>query len=97
MDFGGGGAGFREVIQPGAITEAMLRAVILKMLLEHNKQRLLAEVSSEKGTLGYQITGKGVAYQLDSPKHHRWKLCRRDVDAWRYDRQQLRLQCSQRW
>jgi len=61
------GRRFREVIQPGAITEAMLRGSDIKMLLEHNKQRLLARSKFGKGTLRYQITGKGVAYNFDSP------------------------------
>lgn len=66
VDFGEGRR-FREVIQPGAITDAMLRSSDIKMLLEHNKQRLLARSKFGKGTLGYQITGKGVAYHFDSP------------------------------
>lgn len=61
------GKRFKEMIAPGAVTEAMLGSSDIKMLLEHNRERLLARSKQGKGTLNYWITQKGVAYRFEAP------------------------------
>lgn len=59
--------GFREVIKPQSISEAILMQSDIKMLLEHNRQRLLARSRFGKGTLTHGIDAKGVYYRFTSP------------------------------
>lgn len=58
---------FVEVIEPGAITEELLRSCDVKALLEHNKQRILARSFMGAGSLTLGVDNYGMAYRFDSP------------------------------
>lgn len=58
---------FREVIKPDAINDATLMKSDIKMLLEHNREHLLARSKQGKGTLSYGINSKGVYYSFNAP------------------------------
>lgn len=58
---------FTEVIQPGAVTEELLKRSDVKALLEHNAQRLLARSFNGVGTLTLSIDTYGVKYRFEAP------------------------------
>ena len=58
---------FIEIIEPQAITKDIILDSDIKMLLEHNKERLLARCNKGKGTLDTFIDTKGVRYRFNSP------------------------------
>ncbi len=59
---------FVEEIAPEAITEEFLRSCDVKMLLEHNRSRLLARWNRGEGSLELSIDEKGVKYRFEAPK-----------------------------
>lgn len=59
-----GGRRFREIIKPGAATQA-LRAKDIRAVYEHDPRQLLGRTSS--GTLSLKEDAKGVFYSLDLP------------------------------
>lgn len=58
---------FTEVIQPGAVTEDLLRRSDVKALLEHDIGRMLARSFKGAGTLTLSIDGYGVKYRFEAP------------------------------
>lgn len=62
-----GGRRFREIILPSAIDEDILKSSDIRMLLEHNPERLLARSNKGQGTLKYKITPRGVMYEFTAP------------------------------
>ena len=58
---------FIEVIEPGAVTEEMLRKCDIKALLEHNRQRMIARSYNGEGSLTLSVDEKGVMYRFDAP------------------------------
>ena len=58
---------FIEVIQPGAVTEELLRSSDVKALLEHNSERMLARSFNGKGSLTLSLDEHGVKYRFDAP------------------------------
>lgn len=58
---------FIEIIEPGAITEEMLRSCDVKALVEHNIQRMVARGSGGTGSLTLKVDDYGMAYMFDAP------------------------------
>ena len=58
---------FIEIIEPGAVTEEMLRKCDVKALLEHNRQRMIARAYKGEGSLTLTVDEKGVMYRFDAP------------------------------
>lgn len=59
---------FREVIEPGAVTEELLRGCDVKMLLWHNREKLLARWNKGEGTLRLSVDETGVKYSFEAPR-----------------------------
>lgn len=58
---------YREIIEPGAITEADLTAMDIKMTIWHNRERLLARSNKGVGTLKLSVDEVGVKYEFEAP------------------------------
>ena len=58
---------FIEVIQPGAVTEEMLRGWDVKALCEHDHKRMLARSFNGKGSLQLSVDNHGVKYRFSAP------------------------------
>nr|DAE93794.1 MAG TPA: prohead serine protease [Caudoviricetes sp.] len=58
---------YREIIEPGAITEADLAAMDIKMTIWHNRERLLARSNKGVGTLKLSVDEVGVKYEFEAP------------------------------
>lgn len=58
---------YREIIEPGAVTQELLDRSDIKMTLWHNREKLLARRNEGKGTLEVGIDDKGVWYRFDAP------------------------------
>lgn len=58
---------FTEVIQPQAVSAEMLRGCDIKLLVNHNRERMLARVFRGVGSLEYQIDEYGVKYRTEAP------------------------------
>lgn len=58
---------FIEIMLPSAVTEQTILDSNIKMVLEHNPDRLLARSNKGKGTLGYSIDEHGVRYEFEAP------------------------------
>lgn len=58
---------FVEIIEPGAITEEMLRAWDIKALCEHNRERMLARSFNGSGSLSLSVDSYGVKYRFSAP------------------------------
>lgn len=58
---------YREIIQKGAVSQALLDQSDIKMTLWHNRERLLARRDKGAGTLEVGIDDKGVWYRFDAP------------------------------
>lgn len=58
---------FVEVIEPGAVTEEMLREWDIKALCEHNKERMLARSFRGVGSLSLSVDSYGVKYRFVAP------------------------------
>lgn len=59
---------YREIIEPGAVTEADLAGFDVKMLLWHNREKLLARWNKGEGTLRLSVDETGVRYAFDAPR-----------------------------
>lgn len=59
---------FREIISPKAVSNELIQQSDIKMLLEHDKSRLLARSKHGKGSLKWSIDHRGVLYSFDAPK-----------------------------
>lgn len=57
----------REIIDAGAVTRELLDSSDIKFTLFHDRQLLLARSKNGKGTLSYDIDGKGVKFSFDAP------------------------------
>lgn len=58
---------YREIIEPGAVTQDALAGWDVKMLLWHNRQRLLARWNRGEGTLRLSVDETGVRYSFEAP------------------------------
>lgn len=58
---------YREIIEPGAIDQALLDSSDIKMTLWHNRERLLARRNYGAGTLDSGIDSTGVWYRFVAP------------------------------
>lgn len=58
---------FIEVIEPGAITEEMLRSCDVKALVEHNIERMIARSKPEGGSLSLMVDKYGMSYSFEAP------------------------------
>lgn len=57
----------REVIDPGAVTPALLDASDIKFTMFHDRQLILARSNRGQGTLRYSIDDRGVAFEFEAP------------------------------
>lgn len=58
---------YREIIEPGAITEEDLKGMDIKMTLWHNRERLLARSNMGEGSLKLSVDETGVKYEFAAP------------------------------
>lgn len=59
---------YREVIEPGAIDEARIKTMDIKMTMFHQRTMLLARQKSDgTGTLKLSVDEKGVKYEFEAP------------------------------
>lgn len=56
-----------EIIEPGAITEAELNTMDIKMTLFHNREKLIARSNQGEGTLRLSVDATGVRYEFEAP------------------------------
>lgn len=59
---------YREVIEAGAVTDEDLRKWDVKMLLWHDRKKLLARWNKGEGTLRLSVDETGVRYEFDAPR-----------------------------
>ena len=58
---------YREIIEPGAITEERLREMDIKMTMYHNREKILARSTNGEGTLKLTVDDVGVKYSFEAP------------------------------
>lgn len=58
---------FIEIIEPGAITEELIRTSDIRALIEHNGERLLARSRQGQGSLSLRLDGYGLGYCFTAP------------------------------
>ena len=58
---------YREIIEPGAITEEQLKEMDIKMTMYHNREKILARSTNGEGTLKLTVDDVGVKYSFDAP------------------------------
>lgn len=58
---------YREIIEPGAITEQELAQMDIKMTMWHNREKLLARSNKGVGTLKLSVDSIGVKYEFEAP------------------------------
>jgi HK97 family phage prohead protease len=58
---------YREIIEPGAITEQELAQMDIKMTMWHNREKLLARSNKGVGTLKLSVDEIGVKYEFEAP------------------------------
>lgn len=58
---------YREIIEPGAITEEQLKEMDIKMTMFHNREKILARSNQGEGTLKLRVDEVGVHYEFDAP------------------------------
>lgn len=58
---------YREIIEPGAITEERLKDMDIKMTMYHNREKLLARSNRGEGTLKLKVDEVGVHYEFEAP------------------------------
>lgn len=58
---------YREIIEPGAITEEELAQMDIKMTMWHNREKLLARSNKGVGTLKLSVDEIGVKYEFEAP------------------------------
>ena len=59
---------YREIIEPGAITEDRLKEMDIKMTMYHNREKILARSVNGKGTLKLSVDEVGVHYEFEAPR-----------------------------
>lgn len=59
---------YREIIEPGAITEDRLKEMDIKMTMYHNREKILARSVNGEGTLKLSVDEVGVHYEFEAPK-----------------------------
>ena len=72
---------FREVIAPGAITQDLVDGSDIKLLVDHDRNRMLARRRNGGGSLSVEVREDGVWFRCDRPDttlgHDMWELVRR--------------------
>lgn len=58
---------YREIIEPGAITEDRLKDMDIKMTMYHNREKILARSNNGEGTLKLRVDEVGVHYEFEAP------------------------------
>lgn len=58
---------YREIIEPGAITEERLKEMDIKMTMYHNREKILARSNQGEGTLKMRVDEVGVHYEFEAP------------------------------
>lgn len=58
---------YREIIEPGAITEDLLSKQDVKMTMYHNREKLLARSRFGVGSLRLSVDEVGVRYEFEAP------------------------------
>lgn len=58
---------YREIIEPGAITNEDIKRMSIRMTLWHNRERLLARSNKGVGTLKISVDEIGVKYEFEAP------------------------------
>lgn len=58
---------YREIIEPGAVTDEELRSFDIKMTMFHNREKLLARSNQGAGTLKLSVDEIGVKYEFEAP------------------------------
>lgn len=58
---------YREIIEPGAITQERLQGMDIKMTMYHNREKLLARSNRGEGTLKLRVDEVGVHYEFEAP------------------------------
>ena len=58
---------YREIIEPGAITEERLKEMDIKMTMYHNREKILARSRNGEGTLKLSVDEVGVKYSFEAP------------------------------
>ena len=58
---------YREIIEPGAITEERLKEMDIKMTMYHNREKILARSVKGEGTLKLSVDEVGVHYEFEAP------------------------------
>lgn len=76
----------REIIARESVDKTLLDSSDIKMLLFHNRERILARSKKGEGTLSYEVTDKGVRFTFDAPDTPDGNLAlrgvqRRDLDG----------------
>lgn len=59
---------FREVIAPEAVPESLLRECDIILTMYHNPEKALARSKMGKGTLRWEVDGKGVHFSAEMPE-----------------------------
>ena len=58
---------YREIIEPGAITQERVQGMDIKMTMYHNREKLLARSNRGEGTLKLRVDEVGVHYEFEAP------------------------------
>lgn len=58
---------YREIIEPGAVTEEDLKGFDIKMTMFHNREKILARSNKGEGTLKLSVDDIGVKYSFEAP------------------------------
>lgn len=58
---------YREIIEPGAVTEDDLKGFDIKMTMYHNREKILARSNKGEGTLKLSVDEVGVKYSFEAP------------------------------
>lgn len=58
---------YREIIEPGAVTEEDLKNFDIKMTMFHNREKILARSNKGEGTLQMSVDEIGVKYSFEAP------------------------------
>lgn len=58
---------FTELIDPSAISEELIRSCDIKMLINHNKERMLARSRNGEGTLQLSVDDYGLKFSFPIP------------------------------
>lgn len=59
---------FREIIEPGAITQEDLLKYDVQMTMWHDREKLLARWTEGSGTLQLRVDEKGLRYSFEAPR-----------------------------